>query len=169
MSDVRNGVLATLIPFGLLLLFWELKVRKNHWFRASTNGVVNFKKIASVAIPVLLVLWLGIGIGLTYKYASERADLRDLVSNNMTHFVAVPLTNPVPVAIPKETAQKAADAIKFSNLSGTITAVKRPEYDESAKYMTFWSELQVAYGTAGLILPTILIGRPGFPTFPIVP
>ena len=166
MSDVRNGVLATLIPFGLLLLFWELKVRKNHWFRASSEGFVNVKKIASVAIPVLMVLWLALGIGLTYKYASERADLRDLASKDMTHFVAVPFTNTVPAVIPKETAQKAADAIRFSRLSDTITAVKRPEYDESEKYMTFWSELQVAYGTAGVILPAILIGRPGFPTFP---
>ena len=168
MSDVRNGALATLIPFGLLFLFWELKIRKNHWFRASRKGPVNFKKIASVAVPVLMILWLVIGIILTSKYASERRDLRELVSENMKYFVAVPMTNSVPIAVSKDMAQKAADSIKYSRLNKTIEDIKRSNY-ESTEYDTFWSELQLAYGSTAVILPTVLIGLPGFPGLPGIP
>jgi hypothetical protein len=161
MSDVRNGTLAIIIPFSLLLLFWELKVRKNHWYHHASEGFFNVKKIASVLIPLVLVLLPVIGIPLTYKYAKERRDLRDLASKDMTHFAAISVANPaVPVVLSKETAQKAADAIKYSKLSDTITAVKEKKFDTD--YNKFWEELQKAYGVStGLVLPSNFL--PGLP------
>jgi hypothetical protein len=67
----------------------------------------------------------------------------------------------VPVVLSKETAQKAADAIKYYKLSDTITAVKEKKY-ETEVYGKFWEELQLAYGAnTGVVLPSVLI--PGLP------
>ena len=155
MSDARNGTLATFIPFTALLLFWEFVVRGHHWADASSGGFINFKKIVSVALPIFLLIWAIVGTSLTYKYTSERRELRRLASKDTTHFVVTPVSDPLSASrIPKDTARKAADKISFSKLKNTIDAIKKKEYD-SKDYEAFLKELQEAYGSTGVVRSAI--------------
>jgi hypothetical protein len=155
MSDARRGFLATFIPFAALAAFWQLVVHNHNWAHQPPDGLVSFlKKATSIVLPIFLVFWAIVGTALTYKYTSERRELRELASKNRDHFEALPAATPLsPVTVPKDTARDAAKEIRFSRLKETIRTVKNKLYD-SKEYDAFWKALQTAYGIAGLIRPT---------------
>lgn len=152
MSDARNGFLATFLPFAALAAFWEFVVRKHNWAQHSTDGFINFRKLVSIVLPIFLVIWAVVGAALTYKYTSERRELRELASENRDYFEAVTASGQV-TTVPKDTAREAANEIRFSSLKETIRTVKK-RITEAKEFDAFWKALQTAYGTAGLISPT---------------
>jgi|APFre7841882793_1041355.scaffolds.fasta_scaffold18696_1 hypothetical protein len=160
MKDVRNGFVAAFLPFLVLMLFWQFVVRKDHWSSASSDKMINFKKIVGYVLPFFLLLWAVVGISLTYKYASERRELSQLGSKG-THFEVRPRDNPLaaPYGVPEDTARKAADKISFSKLKDTINAIKKKDSD-SKEYDAFLKELQYAYGSGGIVSPKIPIPTP---------
>jgi hypothetical protein len=145
MSDSRNGFLATFLPFAALALFWEFVVRKNHW----GDDANPLKKFVNEALPIFLLVWAITGLSLTYKYASERRELRQLATK-ARHFLATPASGTTERRVPDDIARQAADKIAFHKLKETIRTIRQRSYD-STHYEAFLKELQTAYGEAGTI------------------